>query len=210
MQLDPEKPFSSQIKDLKGSDFEHIVAACYLYLGYYIERNVHYGVDKQQIGEVDLVGLRITPLNEIQIIVECKGKHPSPNDLKKFSAYKKLMSNEHSVVDLIAYGSDSVNDFHYNFAKKLDIRLIKKSDLSKKVLPIVWESGELVKSRIAELNKYLIIFQAIDAHLLVLSDARGETNTNLNSYKKYLNTDLWSISDPIEQLEDSFKHAKDV
>lgn len=209
MQLDPDLSFASQIRGLKGQDFEHIVSSCYLYLGYHIERNVHYGIEKERIGELDIVGLKITPLNEIQIIVECKGKHPSPKDLKKFSAYKKLMSNEYSVVDLIAYGSDSMNNFHYKFAKNLDIRLIKKSDLSKKVLPIVWESGELVKSRIVELNKYLVIFEAIDRHLKIISSAKDEVRSELNSYKKYLDTDLWSISDPIEQLEDSFKNTKE-
>lgn len=209
MQLDPQKPFSSQIKNLKGQDFEHIVAACYLYLGYFVERNVHYGIDKQQIGELDLVGFKITPLHEIQVVVECKGRHPSPTDLRTFASYKQIMKNDYSLVDLIAYGSDAVNDFHYKIASKLDVKLIKKSDLSKKVLPIVWKSGELVQNRITEINKILLVFDVIDKHKEIRSDATGDLRKEVNGYFKYLETDLWSISNPIEQLENSFSYAKD-
>jgi hypothetical protein len=210
MQLDSSKAFSEQIENLKGTKFEHIVAACYLYLGYHVERNINFGINKQQVGEIDVLGLKITPLNEIQVLAECKGRHPSFNDLRKFGAFKSLIKNDHSLIDLIAYGSDSMNNEHEKIANRLDITLVRKSDISKKVLPILWGTGELISERITEINKYLILFEIEDKHIEVKSSIEDSSlKSEFNSYHKYLFTDLWSISDPITQLENSFEHAKD-
>jgi predicted RecB family endonuclease len=147
MQLDPEISFSTQINTLSGSDFEKIVAASMYYSGYHIDRNLIFGLNKETVAEIDIVASLITPLNEIRIAIECKGSNPSFNDLRKFASVSKLLSLKEYLVELILFGSNNTRPEHNEIAYLLNIKLLKKEDLSKLVLPILWGTGELRKER---------------------------------------------------------------
>lgn len=135
MQLNPEIPFSTQVNNLSGNEFEKIVAASLYYSGYHIDRNLTFGINKETVAEIDVVATLITPLNEIRIAIECKGANPSFNDLRKFSSVRKLLSLKEYFVELIVFGSNHTRQEHERIADLLEIKLLKKSDLSKLVLP---------------------------------------------------------------------------
>lgn len=210
MQLDPETSFSTQITDLKGIDFEQIVAAAFYYSGYHIDRNLIFGLNKETVAEIDVVASLITPLNEIRIGIECKGSNPSFNDLRKFSTVKQLISETDYFVELIVFGANTTRPEHAKVSDILGIKLLKKEDLSKLVLPILWGTGELVKERITWLNRYLAIYSIEDYYLNNIIDGirNRELKKQFTNYRKYLFSDLWSIKDPVEQLNDAFEKAQ--
>ncbi len=210
MQLEKDQPFSTQISGLSGDDFENIVAACYYYLGYFILRNVDIRVQKQTAAEIDVLASLITPLIEIRYAIECKGQTPSFNDLRKFSTIRQIHFKNNVDLDLLAYGANDIRDEHIEFSKILQVSLIKKNDLSKKVLPIIWGDNEIVNTRIGWLNRYLSIFSIKDYyHRVVYSSIQDpDLKKEINKYKTFLRSYLWSVEDPVEQLELSFDKAK--
>ena len=184
MQLDPAQPFSTQIHALNGDSFEKVVAASLFYSGYNVDRNLIFTLNKETVAEIDLVASLVTPFNEIRIAIECKGANPSFNDIRKFSTVKEFLKGPHYVVDLIIFGSNSTRDEHQNVSEILGIKLLKKEDLSKFVLPILWGTGEL---------RFI-------QHIVLKKE--------FTKYRKYLYSDLWSIKDPIDQLNDAFEKAQ--
>lgn len=211
MQLNPESPFSTQVSNLKGEEFEQIVAASFYYSGYHIDRNLIFSINKETVAEIDVVASLITPLNEIRIGIECKGANPSFNDLRKFSTVKQLISQSNYFVDLILFGSNSTRQEHEELSQLLEIKLLKKKDLSKLILPILWDTGELRDERITWLNRYLSIYTIEDYYLNDVIKSIDDQNIKkrFTAYKKYLYSDLWSIKDPILQLQDAFEKAQD-
>ena len=210
MQLNPDIPFSTQVDKFSGNNFEKIVAASLYYSGYHIERNLTFSINKETVAEIDVVATLITPLNEIRIAIECKGANPSFNDLRKFSTIRKLLSPKEYFVELILFGSNNTREEHLNLAELLNVKLLKKSDLSKFVLPILWGTGELRVDRTAWINRYLAIYSIEDFYLKNIIDNVKDKDLKrlLTGYRKYLLSDLWSINDPIEQLNDSFSKAQ--
>jgi hypothetical protein len=209
MQLDIKKDFSPQITGLKGKQFERIVASCYFYQGYTVFRNIVVTVEKQTTAEIDVLATLITPNHEIDIAVECKGTTPSFNDLRKFSTINKIFGKGKIFVDLFAIGDNDIRHEHKIFAEFLGIKLEKKGDLSKKILPILWGTGELVKDRIKWINKFLAIYTIEDYFNKLIDDERNSEIKNLfKKYRKYLYTDFWNITDPITQINDSFQKSK--
>ncbi len=210
MQLNPEIPFSTQVNNLSGNDFEKIVASSLYYSGYHVDRNLTFGINKETVAEIDVVATLITPLNEIRIAIECKGANPSFNDLRKFSSIRKLLSLKEYFVELIVFGSNNTRPEHDKIADLLEIKLLKKSDLSKLVLPILWGTGELRSERTTWLNRYLAIYTIEDFYLKSVIDSiqNRELKKLFTGYRKYLQSDLWSITDPIAQLNDSFEKAQ--
>ncbi|HLP55065.1 MAG TPA: hypothetical protein VK151_08555 [Fluviicola sp.] len=206
MQLDPTKSFKEQISNLKGTDFENIVAATFFYAGYHIERNVILTIDKDTIAEIDIVGSLITPLNEIRIAIECKGAKPNFADMRKFSTVKQLLSGFEFLVDMIVFGSDDTREAHDEIARKLQLKLLKKADLGKLIFAI--QGSDVVTNMVRKtwINRYLVMFTIENYYLKTIIDGikRTEVKKEFNSYIKYLYADLWSISDPIEQINDSF------
>lgn len=211
MQLNPEEPFSTQISRLDGDDFEMIVAASLNYTGYHIDRNIIFGINRLEIAEIDIVASLITPLNEIKIAVECKGSVPSPNDLRKFSTVKEFLKADGCFVDLITFGSNSMRPEHDKVAEILGVKLLKKEDLNKFVLPVLWGTGELVGNRIREINRYLCVFQIENYYTknILSTIDNPDVKRLLNRYRKYLYSDLWSIKNPVEQLNNCFEKAQD-
>lgn len=210
MQLSLDVPFSTQINNLSGSDFEHIVAASLYYSGYHINRNLILGINRETVAELDVVATIITPLNEIRIAIECKGSNPSFNDLRKFSSVKHLLSFDEYFIELIVFGANNTRSEHEQVSKQLNIKLLKKGDLSKLVLPILWGTGELRSERITWVNRYLATYTIEDYYLdkVINSIKNKEIKKVFTRYKKYLLSDLWSIKDPIEQLDDSFEKSQ--
>lgn len=210
MQLNPNIPFSTQVKELKGNDFEKIVASSLQYSGYHIDRNLTFGINKETVAEIDVVATLITPLNEIRIAIECKGANPSFNDLRKFSSVRKLLSLKEYFVELIVFGANNTRPEHEEIASLLEIKLLKKSDLSKLVLPILWGTGELRSERTTWLNRYLAIYTIEDFYTKDIIDSiqNRDLKKKFTGYRKYLQSDLWSINDPIDQLNDSFEKAQ--
>lgn len=210
MQLDPEQPFSTQINNLIAQDFENVVSSAYFYMGYYIRRNISILVEKQQVAEIDVLASLLTPLEEILIAIECKGRTPNFKELRKFSAIKPLMNCKNYNVILKAYGANTLRQEHQTFSKMLGIDLYKKEDLSKLVLPILWGDNELRKNRITWFNRYLIIFYIQDYYLKQVFQTITDENIKqeISKYKKYLFFELWNIKDPVEQMTNAFEKAK--
>ena len=209
MQLKTNQDFSPQIIPLKGKQFERVVAACYFYQGYTVFRNIVITVEKQTTAEIDVLACLITPNHEINVAVECKGKTPSFNDLRKFSTVNKIFGRGDVFVDLFAIGENDIREEHKAFAKYLGIKLETKNDLSKKVLPILWGTGELKQNRITWLNKFLTIFTIEDYfNTLINLEKNLELRQLFKKYNKYIYTDFWNISDPISQINDSFEKSR--
>lgn len=210
MQLDPSKPFSTQIENLKGDNFEKVVASSLYYAGYHIDRNITFTLNKETVAEIDVVASLITPLNEIRIAVECKGANPNFNDLRKFSTIKQFLSGKEYFIDLIVFGANSTRLAHLDVASLLDIKLLKKEDLSKFILPILWGTGELVQERIKWLNRYLCMFTIESYYVNDVIDSIQDLpmKKQFTGYKKFLYSDVWSIKDPIEQLKETFEKSQ--
>lgn len=210
MQLDPTQPFSTQIHALNGDSFEKVVAASLFYSGYNVDRNLIFTLKKETVAEIDLVASLVTPFNEIRIAIECKGANPSFNDIRKFSTVKEFLKGPHYVVDLIIFGSNSTRDEHQNVSEILGIKLLKKEDLSKFVLPILWGTGELRFDRIRWMNRYLCMFHVESYYSKTIIDSIQHIvlKKEFTKYRKYLYSDLWSIKDPIDQLNDAFEKAQ--
>lgn len=210
MQLDINQSFASQISPLQGRRFENIVASCYYYLGYYVNRNLTVRFSKQTAAEIDVLASLITPLNELRIAIECKGQTPSFNDLRKFSTVKTIIGNDNIELDLVAYGANDIRAEHLQFSKLLDINLLKKDDLSKTVLPILWGNGQLVQQRIGWINRYMAIFTIQDYFLdnvysnITIPDVKKE----FGEYIRFLYSDLWSVKDPVMQINLAFDGAQ--
>lgn len=210
MQLDPHNQFAPQIAPLSGQDFENIVASCYLYLGYFVTRNLSVLFEKQSAAEIDVLASLITPMNEVRIAIECKGQTPSFNDLRKFATTRAIIEDSYSHLSLVAYGASSIRTEHLGFAKKMNVTLLRKDDLSKNILPILWADGQLRQDRIVILNRYLAIFSIQDFLLKDTFSLIGdiEIKRMIARYKKYLYQELWAISDPVAQIEDAFDKAQ--
>lgn len=210
MQLDPNSPFATQVNPVMGNDFENIVASCYFYLGYHVERNLTVRVANQAAAEIDVLASMITPLFESKIAVECKGATPSFNDLRKFSTVDQILRSDNISVKLAAYGSNSIREEHIKFASILGINLMKKEDLSKKVLPILWNRGTFRLDRIRVINRYLAVFQIKDYyHQTVYGRiADPEIKREIGKYIRFLKGEIWSVADPVVQLELCFEKAK--
>lgn len=209
MQLDIDKPFSTQIKNLSGTDFENLVASSYYYLGYTIFRNLKVNVEKQNAAEIDVLATLLTPLNEIRLAIECKGANPSFNELRKFSTIRKIIESDYYLTDLFAYGANTTRKPHETFANLLGVKLLKKEDLSKKVLPILWGTGELRKDRLSWINRYLAIF-TIEDYLIRLAETAPFPNvkSEFSNYIRFLQCELWGIMDPLEQIQTAFDKAQ--
>lgn len=210
MQLDPTQPFSTQILSLNGDSFEKVVAASLFYSGYNVERNLTFTLNKETVSEIDVVASLVTPFNEIRIVIECKGANPSFNDIRKFSTVKEFLKGPHHVIDLIIFGSNSTRREHQNVSEILGIKLLKKEDLSKFVLPILWGTGELRSDRIRWINRYLCMFHVENYYSKNVIDSIQQVSIRkeFTKYRKYLYSDLWSIKNPIDQLNDAFEKAQ--
>ena len=210
MQLNPEERFAPQIYPLLGKEFENIVAASYYYLGYFINRNLTVKIAKQTAAEIDVLASLITPLNETRIAIECKGQTPSFNDLRKFSTIRTIIGSDNIDLSLAAYGANDIRSEHLAFSSKLSIKLFKKKDVSKIVLPILWADGQLVKERIFWINRYLSVFTAKDYLFNTVYESIQDQciKKEISKYRRYLFSDLWSISNPVDQINNSFEKAQ--
>lgn len=210
MQLKKTEPFSTQVRTLKGEEFEEVVAASLFYAGYYVERNLIFGIKKETIAEIDVVASLLTPLNEIRIAIECKGAKPNFNDLRKFSTLRPILSGNNYFVEMFLFGANSTREEHIALAEKLDIKLLQKDDISKFVLPILWGSGDLIEDRVSWINRYLAMnrIETYYTKKVIDSIQDKEVRKLLTGYKKYLYSDLWSISDPVAQINDCFEKAQ--
>jgi predicted RecB family endonuclease len=209
MQLTLEESFIRQLEPLDGSSFERITAACFWKLGYYVRRNLKYLLEQQEVAEIDVFASLITPLDEIILAIECKGRAPTFKDLRKFFALKNILKSELLKTRLIAYGSNSIREEHFALARKLDIELHRKSDLAR-IINLA-NSGPDRQMQLRELNRYVAVFIIQD---YLLDQATRATDTNISSllkaYKHFLFNELWKISDPIIQLDTSFKKMTEV
>jgi hypothetical protein len=120
------------------------------------------------------------------------------------------LKNENVDLNLFAYGANDIREEHLNFSKLLKIKLFKKEDLSKKVLPILWATGQLVQDRIHWINRYLAIFSV---HDYLLETTLGginelENKKEISKYKRFLYSELWSVPNPIDQLNIAFEKAQ--
>ncbi|WP_116109382.1 hypothetical protein [Lewinella sp. IMCC34191] len=210
MQLDPNSPFATQINPAMGNDFENIVASCYFYLGYHVQRNLTVLVAGQTAAEIDVLASMITPLFESRIAVECKGSTPSFNELRKFSTVDQILKSDKISVKLAAYGANNIREEHIQFASVLGINLMKKEDLSKKVLPILWNRGTFRLDRIRVINRYLAVFQIKDYYYqnVYRNIANTEVKKDIGKYIRFLKGEVWSVADPVRQLELCFEKAK--
>lgn len=209
MLLDSNEDFAPQIRDLDGGEFEKVVAASVFHLGYMVFRNVKFTINKQEIAEVDVFGSYKTPFMENRIAIECKTSGPSFNDLRKFASISRL--EDHPNVNLIAFGDNSTRQEHQKLAKLLNVDLNKEDDLSKLILPYLnIESGESKTQFLKELNNYLTIYNLKDTLIQKRTDQYSkEVQKKIKGYYLYLYRDLWAITDPFEQMKDSFKKAKE-
>ncbi len=208
MQLVPQEQLNPQISDLKGKYFEHVVAASYSYIGYTVFRNIILYVEKQKVTEIDVVAYILTPFKEISLAVECKGATPKFNELRKFSSTRKILTPNPD--QLIVFGDNDLRDEHNEFSKLLNIKLLKKEDLTKFVLPILWGYSDIRESRIKKLNRFLAVYEIQDylTYNVLNEENNNEVKKEIRRYIRYLKGYFWNLEKPKEQMESCFTKSR--
>lgn len=207
MQLDPARPFSTQIEPLVGTSFERIVSAVFSLQGYFTFRNLKIMIKKQVAAEIDVLASAMTPLHELRIAIECKGQTPSFGDIRKFATIRRLLN--YSPLELMTYGANDIRPEHEELANSLKVTLRKKEELNKMILPILWGNEDQRDDRIKRVNRLLAVYTIND---FLYGEAEKVTDQaakqDLARYRRYIHQELWSIDDPFKQLANSLDTSK--
>lgn len=202
MQLDPAQPLGPQMIAVSSSALEQLTAAACASVGYTVFRGLIYELSGHQVAEVDVFASVFTPWRESRILFECKGGHPSFEEIRKFASLRHLLLPEPD--DLIILTQAACPATRKQLAELLDSRIVEKTNLTYYVLPLIGGAPQR-KERAAELNRYLA-WQLVHDFFV----ARVPRHQKLKMHYRFLITRLWTIGDPIQQTDLSFDGYKNL
>ncbi len=128
MQLDPTIPLSPQLDKYSSTSLEQLTAAACAFTGFMVLRSVIYEMGGQNVAEVDIFASQFSPWRESRIIFECKGCHPSFQDIRKSASLKKLLTPAPDDIVFLCKKDCPAN--RKELAKLVDTRIIEKNNLT--------------------------------------------------------------------------------
>ena len=196
MQLDPGIPLSPQLDKFSSTSLEQLTAAACASTGFMVMRSVIYEMDGQSVAEVDVFASQFSPWRESRIIFECKGGHPSFQDIRKTASLKRLL--EPSPDDIVFLCKKACPSNRKELARLLDTRIIEKNNLTYYILPLI-RGAHLREKRSKFFNRFLA-WQLVHDYLV----SKVSSHPKSNSHLRFLTTKLWRVVDPQEQVNLSF------
>lgn len=196
MQLDPTIPLYPQLDKYSSTSLEQLTAAACASTGFMVLRGIIYEMDGENIAEVDVFASQFSPWRESRIIFECKGGHPSFQDIRKSASLKRLLTpSPDDIVFLCKKGCPSNRK---SLAKLLDTRIIEKNNLTFYILPLI-RGAHLREQRSRFFNRFLA-WQLVHDYLI----GKAGFHLKSKSHLRFLARKLWKVVDPEEQVNLSF------
>lgn len=196
MQLNPGIPLSPQLDKYSSTSLEQLTAAACASTGFMVMRSVIYEMDGQSIAEVDVFASQFSPWRESRIIFECKGGHPSFQDIRKSASLKRLLKP--SPDDIVFLCKKACPSNRKELAKLLDTRIIEKNNLTYYILPLI-RGAHLREQRSRFFNRFLA-WQLVHDYLI----SKAGSHSKSKSHLRFLLTRLWKVEDPQKQVNLSF------
>ncbi|WP_297561702.1 hypothetical protein [Meiothermus sp.] len=198
MQLNPSTGLHNQLKGVGGKKLEVLASAVFASIGYGVFRNLIIEFGGKQAAEIDIYASLFTPFRETKTIVDCKGGDPTPKELREFASLSVLIDEPPD--SLLFICKHDQPDATVALAKRLNVELLERVNLTYIALPILQSEGSSTKKeRIRKLNTY-IAWQVIYDYLLTYTSKQPL----LRSYRRFLLTCLWMPREPIDQVKKSF------
>jgi hypothetical protein len=196
VQLNPTIPLSPQLDAYSSTSLEQLTAAACASTGFTVMRSVLYEMDGQSVAEVDVFASQFSPWRESRIIFECKGGHPSFQDIRKSASLKQLLTPAPDDIVFLCKKACPAN--RKKLAELLDTRIIEKNNLTYYILPLIG-GAPLREERSRFFNRFLA-WQLVHDFLVSKASAHAKSKQHL----RFLTSQLWKVHDPQEQLKLSF------
>lgn len=196
MQLNPGMPLSPQLDTYSSTSLEQLTAAACASTGFTVMRSMLYEMDGQSVAEVDVFASQFSPWRESRIIFECKGGHPSFQDIRKFASLKQLLTPTPD--DIVFLCKKACPPNRKRLAELLDARIIEKNNLTYYILPLIG-GAPLREERSRFFNRFLA-WQLVHDFLI----SKASTHPKSRQHLRFLTAQLWKVHDPHEQLKLSF------
>jgi len=199
MQLDAGTGLENQLKKVTGSSLEDLVAATLAFLGYTVLPDLVIEIDGDIICQIDVFASLQTPFQESRLVFECKGGHPSFEDIRSFASLQKILNPPPTKSIMVCKQGTKEN--RKQLAEQLGLQILERQDLSRWILPLLSGAAQRPE-RVSSLNRWITVFE-ISRYL----SSKSTKNKWSKAHLRFISHELWWITDPIKQARDSLAAA---